>query len=72
MSATEFSIISRYFSSLGRGEAVDLGVGDDCAILRLPQGQRLATSKARVDIVPVQNLRFSQPPAEIDDATVNL
>ena len=44
MSATEFSIISRYFSSLGRGEAVDLGVGDDCAILRLPQGQRLATS----------------------------
>lgn len=44
MPASEFSIISRYFSSLGRGDAVDLGVGDDCAILRLPPGQRLATS----------------------------
>jgi len=44
MSLSEFSIISRYFSSLGRGEAVDLGVGDDCAILRLPPDHRLATS----------------------------
>ena len=44
MPLTEFSLISRYFSSLGRGEAVDLGVGDDCAILRLPPDQRLATS----------------------------
>ena len=44
MPLTEFSLISRYFSSLGRGEAVDLGVGDDCAILRLPPEQRLATS----------------------------
>ena len=44
MPPSEFSIISRYFSSLGRGEAVDLGVGDDCAILRMPPGQRLATS----------------------------
>lgn len=44
MAATEFSIISRYFSSLGRGEAVELGVGDDCAILRLADDQRLATS----------------------------
>jgi len=43
MPLTEFSLISRYFSSLGRGEAVDLGVGDDCAILRLPQDKRLAT-----------------------------
>jgi thiamine-monophosphate kinase len=44
MAVTEFSIISRYFSSLGRGEAVELGVGDDCAILRLADDQRLATS----------------------------
>lgn len=44
MPLTEFSLISRYFSSLGRGEAVDLGVGDDCAILRLPPNRRLATS----------------------------
>jgi len=44
MAVSEFSLISRYFSSLGRGEAVDLGVGDDCAILRLPPNRRLATS----------------------------
>jgi len=44
MSATEFSVISRYFSSLGRGDAVDLGVGDDCALIKLNPGERLATS----------------------------
>jgi thiamine-monophosphate kinase len=40
----EFSLISRYFSDLGRGAAVDLSVGDDCAILRLGEDERLATS----------------------------
>jgi thiamine-monophosphate kinase len=40
----EFALIYRYFSALGRGEAVDLGVGDDCALLRLNAGERLATS----------------------------
>ena len=44
MSGAEFSIIYRYFSALGRGAAVDLSVGDDCAILRLGDGERLATS----------------------------
>ena len=44
MPNSEFSIISRYFSSLGGGSAVDLSVGDDCAILRLNEGERLATS----------------------------
>jgi thiamine-monophosphate kinase len=44
MAATEFSLIYRYFSHLGRGAAVDLSVGDDCAILRLPAGERLAAS----------------------------
>jgi thiamine-monophosphate kinase len=44
MPLTEFSLISRYFSHLGRGPAVDLAVGDDCAILRLDAGERLATS----------------------------
>ncbi len=44
MPASEFTLIYRYFSALGRGEAVDLSVGDDCAILRLEQGERLATS----------------------------
>jgi thiamine-monophosphate kinase len=44
MPASEFSLIYRYFSGLGRGDAVDLSVGDDCAILRLAEGERLATS----------------------------
>ncbi len=44
MPISEFSVIYRYFSSLGSGDAVDLSVGDDCAILRLQEGERLATS----------------------------
>ncbi|CAA0093002.1 Thiamine-monophosphate kinase [Halioglobus japonicus] len=44
MPVAEFSLIYRYFSHLGRGEAVDLSVGDDCAILHLQPGERLATS----------------------------
>jgi len=44
MSLGEFELIYRYFSALGRGEAVDLSVGDDCAILHLEPGERLAVS----------------------------
>jgi thiamine-monophosphate kinase len=44
MPADEFSLISRYFSAFGAGPAVALGVGDDCAILTLEPGERLATS----------------------------
>lgn len=44
MPASEFTLIYRYFSALGRGAAVDLSVGDDCAILRLQPDERLATS----------------------------
>ncbi|MEH6583190.1 MAG: thiamine-phosphate kinase [Halioglobus sp.] len=44
MPSSEFSLIARYFSSLGAGPAVDLSVGDDCAILRLNAGERLAIS----------------------------
>jgi thiamine-monophosphate kinase len=44
MSLSEFELIHRYFSALGRGAAVDLSVGDDCALLRLESGERLATS----------------------------
>ena len=44
MPASEFTLIYRYFSSLGQGDAIDLSVGDDCAILRLEEGERLATS----------------------------
>ncbi|HEY7775905.1 MAG TPA: thiamine-phosphate kinase [Kineobactrum sp.] len=44
MPADEFTLIARYFSAYGRGAAVELGVGDDCAILALGPGERLATS----------------------------
>ena len=44
MPSSEFSLIARYFSSLGRGPAVDISVGDDCAVLSLRTGERLATS----------------------------
>lgn len=44
MPVSEFDLIYRYFSALGKGEAVDLSVGDDCAILCLAPGERLATS----------------------------
>ena len=30
--------------ALGRGPGIDLGVGDDCALLQIPPGERLATS----------------------------
>ncbi|MEH6589907.1 MAG: thiamine-phosphate kinase [Halioglobus sp.] len=44
MPSSEFSLISRYFSALGAGPAVELSVGDDCAILSLGENERLATS----------------------------
>jgi len=44
MPAPEFSLIERYFSDLGCGPAIDLAVGDDCALLRLEAGERLAAS----------------------------
>ncbi|MFK8049196.1 MAG: thiamine-phosphate kinase [Halioglobus sp.] len=44
MPSSEFSLIARYFSSLGGGADVELSVGDDCAILRLQGSERLATS----------------------------
>ena len=54
MPPSEFTLIYRYFSALGRGAAVDLSVGDDCAILRLAPGERLAAS---VDTV-VEGVHF--------------
>lgn len=44
MPPAEFDLIYRYFSHLGAGDGVDLSVGDDCALLRLDPGERLATS----------------------------
>lgn len=56
MPPSEFDLIYRHFSSLGAGPAVDLSVGDDCAILRLNPNERLATS---VDSV-VEGVHFPE------------
>lgn len=45
MSISEFEIISRYFSqSFPKRADVDLGVGDDAAILTVPKGMQLAVA----------------------------
>ncbi len=40
----EFSLIERFFSHSPNTEYAPLGVGDDCALLELPDGFQLATS----------------------------
>ncbi|MGH8398339.1 MAG: AIR synthase related protein, partial [Gammaproteobacteria bacterium] len=41
----EFELIRRFFSTgNARGDDVALGIGDDAAILRVPEGQELAVS----------------------------
>lgn len=45
MSLSEFNLIERYFTARGvRRDDVVLGVGDDCALLRVPAGMELAVS----------------------------
>lgn len=45
MAVAEFELIDRYFKALpGYGQGVDLGIGDDCALLTVPAGQQLAVS----------------------------
>jgi len=43
--AAEFDLIQRYFSHIGAPrDDVALGIGDDCALLQVPEGQQLAVS----------------------------
>ncbi len=44
MPVSEFSLIDRFFSGMGSGAAVDLSVGDDCAILSTAAHERIAAS----------------------------
>lgn len=44
MPTGEFELIARHFSAFGRGPCVSLGVGDDAAILSVPEGCELVTS----------------------------
>jgi thiamine-monophosphate kinase len=61
--SSEFDIIRRFFSGLDQGPGVDLGVGDDCALLQLPPDRRLAVS---VDTV-VEGVHFpaGEDPADL-------
>ncbi|MFN2329504.1 MAG: thiamine-phosphate kinase [Chromatocurvus sp.] len=44
MAFGEFELIARHFSAFGRGPGVVLGVGDDAAVLSIPDGCELVTS----------------------------
>jgi len=45
MSLTEFDIIDRYFTDIGaHNDGVRLGVGDDCALLQVEDGQQIAVT----------------------------
>lgn len=44
MSLNEFALIRQYFTNLGEGDGVALGVGDDCALLDIPVGSQLAVT----------------------------
>lgn len=44
MTIGEFALIEKYFTGIGHSPHIDLGVGDDCALLTPPPGQQLATS----------------------------
>ena len=64
MSLTEFELVARFFSSCGTGRGdVELGVGDDAALLRIADGEVLV---AAIDTL-VEGVHFSAdaPPASI-------
>ncbi|MFT6985289.1 MAG: thiamine-monophosphate kinase [Psychromonas sp.] len=46
MSLTEFDLISQYFNNnpVAEGSGIVLGIGDDCALLEVPDGHHLAVS----------------------------
>ncbi|PCJ91117.1 MAG: thiamine-phosphate kinase [Porticoccaceae bacterium] len=44
MALSEFSLIQQYFSSIGAASGVALGVGDDCAVLDVPEGAQLVVT----------------------------
>ncbi len=44
MALNEFSLIEKYFSSLGKAPGVALGVGDDAAVLDIPEGEQLVVT----------------------------
>lgn len=58
MSVSEFEIIEKYFKSQGgpNKDFVELGIGDDCALISVPEGMHLALS---MDVLQ-ENVHFPQ------------
>ena len=44
MAISEFELIQQYFHREPGGEGVVQGIGDDCALLQVPEGMQLAVS----------------------------
>ena len=44
MSLGEFELIKKYFCQNDRGTGIELGIGDDCALLNLPENKTLAVT----------------------------
>lgn len=44
MAAGEFSLINRYFKTPHTRQDVTMGVGDDCAVVSIPEGKQLAVT----------------------------
>lgn len=63
MALSEFSLIQQYFSSLGKAPGISLGVGDDGAVLDVPEGEQLVVT---VDtLVAGVHFPFDASPGEI-------
>ena len=63
MTIGEFALIERFFSGMDAGAAVRLGVGDDAAVLSVPEGHVLHTS---IDTA-AESIHFppGMPPADV-------
>ena len=51
---SEFSVIDRFFKKQSQNTQIRLGIGDDCALLSLPQGDELAVTTDTM----VENVHF--------------
>ena len=57
MACGEFSLIARYFDRVRSSRLdVELGIGDDCALLNIPEKQTLAISTDTLVAVTISSL----------------
>ena len=63
MASGEFDLIKQYFQPQVYREDVLLGVGDDCAVVRVPEGERLAVTTDT--LIAGVHFPVDTPPADI-------